>query len=88
MKNTNPFLEVLQKRKKMSMRMIKMLEEIREKGRVHWTEYSSYHDIGTINSLMNRCLVKRDLFNEEWYVASNFPDEEVLKHAKVWRKNK
>ena len=92
MKNKNPFLVILQKRKNMSMRMVKMLEEIREKGRVHWTEITTYNDGRTIDALMRRNLVSRDLLNNEWYVASNFSDEEVLKHAdtweKVWRKKK
>lgn len=57
--------------------MKKMLENIKSKGMIHWSEiHQNYYDIGTITALMNRILVKRDL-SENYYILTNFSDEQV-----------
>lgn len=56
-KEKNPFIELLRKRRRMSQRMIDMIEDIRKRGRIHYMEFKTYHDKGTINALINRCMV-------------------------------
>lgn len=79
----NPFDRVKRLRKNTTKRMLDMLEMIKSKKKVHWTEIEGYRDSNTINALMNRLYVKRDQ-TDEYYVPCEFTDEMVESHWKAY----
>jgi len=83
------FKEVKRKRKRMSSRMLEMLELIRKEGRVCSSRFKesedSYRLLETINALSNRLLISDEWSgSERYWRISNFTDEAIESYIKVY----